>query len=133
MDPAQWLADYEKTLARTAADARAASECLQEVGGRAASPRGEVEVTVSASGALEDLTLTPAARALEVDALAQLIMNTVRQAHRMVGNQVVQIMTEYLGEGPALDMVIENLPPAAGAGPKLQPVPEDDYEYEVTE
>jgi DNA-binding protein YbaB len=110
VDPAQWLADYDRTLATASENARVASENLARVGGTASSPRGEVAVRVGPSGALEDLSLTPSARALEADQLARLILATARQAHRAVGEQVVEIMTEYVGEGPALDVVRQNLP-----------------------
>ncbi|MCT2582345.1 YbaB/EbfC family nucleoid-associated protein [Actinophytocola gossypii] len=108
-----WLADYDARLTRAAEGAEAASAGLREVGGTASSPRGEVTVSVGASGALEDLRLTPAARALEADALARLILNTARQAQHAVGTQVIDIMTRYLGDGPALDMVKANLPEVA--------------------
>jgi hypothetical protein len=129
VDPAQWLADYDRNLARTAANAQAAGDSLRHVGGKATSPRGEVEVTVGASGALEDLTLTPMARALEADELARLILDTARQAQRTVGAQVVEIMTHYLGDGPALDMVVQNLSPVAKVESTPPPVLDDDYYF----
>jgi YbaB/EbfC DNA-binding family len=123
MEPTQWLADYDERLTHAARTAQEASARLRQVGGKAVSPRGEATVTVSASGALEDLTLTPAARALEVDQLARLILDTTRQAQRAVGAQVVDIMTEYFGEGTALDMVKQNLPPAAEVDAELFAAP----------
>jgi hypothetical protein len=111
-DPARWLADYEKTVARAAANARATGEILAQLGGTAASPRGEVTVTVNASGALTGLKLTPVARALEAARLAELILATSRQAQRMVGERVVDVMTDYVGDGPALEFVKRILPSA---------------------
>jgi hypothetical protein len=136
VDPAQWLAEYDKRLAQMAADAETAEVQLGQVGGWATSPHGEVEVRVGPSGALEDLRLTPAARAMEADRLARLILATARQAQGAVGAQVVGIMTEYLGDGPALDLVKHNLPPVAGVdvpgGAHRQPN-DDDYIPEVTQ
>ncbi|MER5391070.1 YbaB/EbfC family nucleoid-associated protein [Saccharopolyspora sp. NPDC002686] len=111
---AQWLAGYDERLARAAANAKAANESLRQMSGTATSPRGEVAVQVGPSGAMEDIRLTPAARALEAEQLAQLILTTAQQAQRTVGAQVVEIMTEYVGDGPALEFVKENMPPAAG-------------------
>jgi DNA-binding protein YbaB len=125
VDPEQWLADYDRTLARAAANAQAASESLSRAGGRATSPRGEVEVEVGASGALTGLRLSPAARALEADTLARLILSTVQQAHRAAGAQVVEIMTEYVGDGPALQLVRDNIP----ADPAAAPAPARDEDY----
>ena len=123
-DSAAWLADYQQKLSRMQTNAEAASASLSRVSGRAVSPRGEVAAEVGPSGALTDLRLSPAARALEADALARLILATVHQAHREAGAQVVDIMTEYVGDGPALQLVRDNLPAEAGAAP---PRPEDDY------
>lgn len=106
----QWLADYEERITRVAANARHTRESLTDVRGTAATPRGEVTVTVGPSGALEDIELTPAARAMEADRLAELIVATAREAQRDVGARVVAIMTDYVGEGPALDLVRRNLP-----------------------
>jgi hypothetical protein len=126
VDPAQWLANYDDSLTRAATDAQMASASLQRVGGCATSPRGEVTATVGASGALEDLNLTPAARTLEADHLAQLILATTRQAQRAVGAQVVEIMTEYLGEGPALELVKKNIPAVETGRPAIGNS-DDDY------
>ncbi|HWE90712.1 MAG TPA: YbaB/EbfC family nucleoid-associated protein [Pseudonocardiaceae bacterium] len=131
VDPAEserWLANYNRTVARAAANAQAASASLRQVGGSASSPRGEVAVRVDASGALEDLRLTPAARAMEADQLAKLILATTAEARRVAGAQVVEIMTEYVGEGPALDMVRQNLPlPPADPRRPVDDRPDDDY------
>ncbi|MFI6025765.1 YbaB/EbfC family nucleoid-associated protein [Amycolatopsis magusensis] len=126
MDPARWLADYQSNLERLDATARAVESNLRQVGGRATSPRGEVSVAVGVSGALEDLRLSAAARALGADQLAQLILDTARQAQRVAGAQVVEIMTEYTGEGPALDLIKRNL---AAAEPAPAPVPDDDHYF----
>ena len=124
-DPAAWLADYDRKLARMAAAAQTASASLSRAGGRATSPRGEVEAEVGPSGALTGLKLSPAARALEADTLARLILATVQDAHREAGAQVVGIMTDYLGDGPALRLVRDNLPVDPDAAPSKRT--DDDY------
>jgi hypothetical protein len=125
MDPAAWLADYEQTLAHTATSAQQASEDLRQVSGRASAPRGEVTVGVGAGGALTELRLTAAARALEADQLARLILATARQAQRAAGARVVEIMTAYVGDGPALELVKQNLPDTMTADPEPEPIPVD--------
>lgn len=110
MDSTQWLTSYRERLDRMAADAQTATTNLRQASGRAASPRGEVEVSVGPSGALTGLRLAASVRTLESDHLAQLILDTAREARRAVGSQVVGIMTEYVGEGPALDGLRERLP-----------------------
>lgn len=110
MDPAQWLADYKDRIERAAYGARAASASLREVGASVTSPRGEVTVTVNAAGALDGLSLTPAARKLESDALAELIMATTREAQRLAGARMAEVMAGYLGDGEALAQITQHLP-----------------------
>ncbi|OLR92223.1 YbaB/EbfC family nucleoid-associated protein [Actinokineospora bangkokensis] len=124
MDAEQWLQQYEQRVGEVAARAAAADARLREVGGRATSRRGEVEVRVGASGVLEDLRLTPAARALEADELARLILDTTRKARRAASAQVARISAEHFGEGPALDVIKQFLP--AGVRPAGAP-DDDDY------
>ena len=124
MDTDQWLAEHEKRLADVATRAQEAGSRLREVGSTATSPRGEVEVRVNAAGALEDLTLTPAARALESDELARLILDTTRTARHAVSAQIAGISTRYFGEGPALDVIKQHLPAGVPVGEKHD---EDDF------
>ncbi|ONI75136.1 hypothetical protein ALI144C_41040 [Actinosynnema sp. ALI-1.44] len=113
-DPAQWLARYDERLTSAAARAKEAGALLEKVTGTATSPRRDVTVTVNASGALDQLSLTPATRSLEADELARLILDTSRQARMSVGEQVNAITSEYFGEGPALAVMREHQPaPAA--------------------
>ncbi len=110
MDPAQWLADYRGRLDRVGRSARAASASLREVGASAASPRGEVTVTVNAAGVLEHVTLTPAARKLQADVLAALIVATSREAQKLAGARMAEVMAGYLGDGDALAQITQHLP-----------------------
>lgn len=105
MDPAQWLADYQERLEKAAYGARAASASLAEVGASATSPRGEVTVTVNAAGVLGDVALTPAARKLDVDTLAMLIVSTAREAQRVASARMTEVMANYLGDSAALDEI----------------------------
>ena len=110
MDPAQWLADYQDRIERAAYGARAASASLREVGASVTSVRGEVTVTVNAAGLLDQVTLTPAARRLEVDALAALIVATAHEAQRLASTRMAEVMTNYLGESQALTEITRHLP-----------------------
>ncbi|GGN08626.1 hypothetical protein GCM10011609_55370 [Lentzea pudingi] len=112
MDPAQWLADYQERLERVAYSARSASASLAEVGATATSPRGEVTVTVNAGGVLGDVALTPAARRLDVDTLAMLIVSTAREAQRLASARMTEVMADYLGESDALHQITRHLPEA---------------------
>jgi DNA-binding protein YbaB len=110
MDPAQWLADYQDRLERAAYGARAASASLREVGASATSPRGEVTVAVNAAGVLDHVSLTAAARKLDADTLAALIVTTAREAQRLASARMAEVMANYLGDGEALAQITQHLP-----------------------
>ncbi len=110
MDPAQWLADYQDRLERAAYGARAASASLREVGASATSPRGEVTVTVDAAGVLDHVSLAAAARKLDADTLAALIVTTAREAQRLASARMAEVMAQYLGDGEALAQITQHLP-----------------------
>jgi DNA-binding protein YbaB len=135
MDPEKWFAQYDEKLQAAAASANKAEQALREVGGSATSKDGEVTVRVTAGGALEDLVLRPGVRDIEPEHLARVILETSKEAQRDAGKQVVDVMTKFVGEGPALDAVKEHLPQGyAGdeeklAAPAARRGPRTDDEY----
>ncbi|SFB43592.1 YbaB/EbfC DNA-binding family protein [Amycolatopsis marina] len=110
MEPAQWLAAYRDKLEHAELSARQARESLQEAGATARSPRGEVTVSVNAAGVLEGVSLTPMARKLESEALAGLIVTTAREAQHLATARMAEVMSGYLGDGPALTQITRHLP-----------------------
>src|SRR5262245_16455925 len=110
MDPEKWFAQYDEKLQAAAASANKAEQALKEVGGSATSQDGQVTVRVTANGGLSDLVLRPGVRDLDPEHLARMILETSRQAQRDAGQQVVDVMTEYVGEGDALEAVKSYLP-----------------------
>ena len=122
MDTEQWLARYDERISEVATRAEEASTRLRQVGSTATSPRGEVEVRVGPGGTLDDLTLQPAARALEADELARLILDTTNKARRAASAQIAGISAEYFGQGPALEVIKQHLP----AGVSAAGDPDDD-------
>lgn len=141
MSAEQWLADYQRELAGAADAAARANARLRQVGGHAIAPRGEVEAWVSVNGALDRLRLTAHSRALEPDALAELIVATAKAAQRSAAGQITEIMTDFVGPGEALDMVKAHQPggvdntQASTRRPRRSTVDEDEYfaNPEVTE
>jgi hypothetical protein len=122
-----------KILLRSRSSAGAA---LRDVGGSATSQDGEVTVRVTAGGALSDLVLRPGTRDLEPEHLARVILETSRQAQRDAGQQVVDVMTKFVGEGAALEAVKEHLPEGFAGDGRDKPMdlvahrdrrPDDEY------
>jgi DNA-binding protein YbaB len=136
MDPEKWFAQYDEKLQAAAASANKAEKALREVGGSATSQDGEVTVRVTAGGALSDLVLRPAVRDMEPEQLARVILETSQKAQRDAGQQVVDVMTEFVGEGDALETVKQHLPAGFTGDGRDKPVdptarrgPRSDEEY----
>lgn len=136
MEPDKWFAQYDDTLKAAAAKAEKAEKALAEVGGAATSEDGEITVRVNASGATTDLVLRPGVRDYEPEHLARVILALGRQAQREVGARVVEVMTEFVGEGEALDAVKQHLPEGFAGDGRDQPLdlvahrdtrPDDEY------
>ncbi|MFE9743690.1 YbaB/EbfC family nucleoid-associated protein [Actinosynnema sp. NPDC091369] len=138
MEPDQWLAQYGEKIEQAKRNAAQAESQLGGVGGSATSPDGLITVTVNASGALTDLILRPQLRGEDPERISGAIMTAVAQAQRAAAGRVVEIMTEFVGDSPALEFVKSKMPNGySGDGtdavepePELQrrdTRPDDDY------
>ncbi|WP_367132759.1 YbaB/EbfC family nucleoid-associated protein [Saccharothrix sp. HUAS TT1] len=138
MEPDQWLAQYGEKIEQAKRNAAQAESQLGGVGGSATSPDGLITVTVNASGALTDLILRPQLRGEDPERISGAIMTAVAQAQRTAAGRVVEIMTEFVGDSPALEFVKAKMPngysgdgtDAAEPEPEIQrrdTRPDDDY------
>lgn len=135
MNPEQWLDSYDESLKQLAAQAAKTDKALKEVGGAATSPDGQITVRVGASGATTGLVLRSGVRDMDHEHLARLILETTKAAQRDVGQAVVDVMQEFMGEGDALEFVKSHLPEGhqaadaepAPAPPRSDTRPDDDY------
>ncbi|WP_447005470.1 YbaB/EbfC family nucleoid-associated protein [Saccharothrix isguenensis] len=110
MEPDQWLAQYGEKIEQAKRNAAQAESQLGGVGGSATSPDGLITVGVNASGALTDLVLRPQLRGEDPERISAAIMTAVAQAQRAAAGKVVEIMTEFVGDSPALDFVKSTMP-----------------------
>ncbi|MCE6994257.1 YbaB/EbfC family nucleoid-associated protein [Saccharothrix sp. S26] len=110
MEPDQWLAQYGEKIEQAKRNAAQAETQLGSVGGSATSPDGLITVTVNASGALTDLILRPQLRGEDPERISGAIMTAVAQAQRAAAGRVVEIMTEFVGDSPALEFVKSKMP-----------------------
>ncbi|MFD1149503.1 YbaB/EbfC family nucleoid-associated protein [Saccharothrix hoggarensis] len=110
MEPDQWLAQYGEKIEQAKRNAAQVETQLGGVGGSATSPDGLITVTVNASGALTDLILRPQLRGEDPERISGAIMTAVAKAQRAAAGQVVQIMTEFVGDSPALEFVKSKMP-----------------------
>ncbi|GGP34434.1 YbaB/EbfC family nucleoid-associated protein [Saccharothrix coeruleofusca] len=110
MEPDQWLAQYGQKIEQAKRGAAEVETRLGGVGGSATSPDGLVTVSVNASGALTDLILRPGLRGEDPERIASAVMAAAAQAQRAAAGQVVEIMTEFVGDSPALEFVKAKMP-----------------------
>ncbi|MEV8438450.1 YbaB/EbfC family nucleoid-associated protein [Actinosynnema sp. NPDC051121] len=110
MEPDQWLAQYGEKIEQAKRNAAQAESQLGGVGGSATSPDGLITVSVNASGALTDLILRPQLRGEDPERISGAIMTAVAQAQRAAAGKVVEIMTEFVGDSPALEFVKSKMP-----------------------
>lgn len=111
MDPQQWLRDYQ---ARGEAMVRRSQEFqqqLQEVSETATSRDGAVTVTVSPSGALQNVVFSPRIRDLSEADLAQLTLQMAREAQNRVAHRIAALIEPVSGDGAALAFLRGQLPP----------------------
>ncbi|MGH3793983.1 MAG: YbaB/EbfC family nucleoid-associated protein [Pseudonocardiaceae bacterium] len=130
MDPRQWLRDYQaqgEAMMRRSQDFQ---QRLQDTRETASSRDGAVTVTVSAGGALQDLSFSPRIRQLPEAELAQLTLQTAREAQNRVAHRVAELVEPVSGDGEALAFLRGQLPPLDDEQrddrPRDRPEPDDD-------
>lgn len=96
-------ADLENKATRLRSELAAAS-------GTATSPDGAVTVTLSPTGALQDITFSAKAAAHKPEALGPLVMKTVRAAQREVSNRVTASLAEQFGDPQTMDFITQFMP-----------------------
>jgi DNA-binding protein YbaB len=89
----------------------------------ATSPDGAVTVTLSPTGALQDITFSAKAATHSPDALGPLVMTAVRAAQREVSNRVTATMAAQFGDTETMDFITQFMPP-----PAETPVPQRDQD-----
>ena len=112
MEPDQWLEQYGAEDRAGQAERGAGRDQLGGVGGSASSPDGLITVTVNATGVLDRISqIRPEARGMDPERIAsQPCSRPLAKAQRDAAGRVVQIMTEFVGESPALDFVKAQMP-----------------------
>lgn len=76
----------------------------------ATSPDGAVTVTLSPTGALQDITFSAKAAAHKPEALGPLVMQAVRAAQREVSNRVTASLAEQFGDPQTMDFITQFMP-----------------------
>ncbi|MGH4012709.1 MAG: YbaB/EbfC family nucleoid-associated protein [Pseudonocardiaceae bacterium] len=111
MDPQQWLRDYQARGEAMVRRSQEFQEQLQAVSETATSRDGAVTVTVGPSGALQNLAFAPRSRQLSEAELAQLTLQTTREAQNRVAHRIAALVEPVSGDGAALAFLRGQLPP----------------------
>lgn len=83
---------------------------LDNAGTTATSPDGAVTVTVSATGALQDISFSAKAAAHGPEALGPLVMRTVQAAQREVSSRVSAAVSGQFGDAETMGFVQQFMP-----------------------
>ncbi len=109
--PDEWMREFETKIADAQAKAAAVQQGLASASGSASSKDGAVSVSVSPTGALTDLRLTPEAMDKSHTQLAAEIVAVARQAQRAAALQVAETFEQVGGAGSeTYQMITQYLP-----------------------
>jgi DNA-binding protein YbaB len=111
LDPQQWLRDYQARGEAMVRRSQQFQQQLHDVSETATSGDGSVTVTVSPSGALQNLSFSPRIRQLSEAELAQLTLQLAREAQNRVAHRVAELVEPASGQGDALAFLRGQLPP----------------------
>jgi DNA-binding protein YbaB len=91
----------------------------------ATSPDGAVTVTLSPTGALQDITFAAAAAKVTPDRLGPLVMTTVQAAQREVSRRVTASLAQQFGDTDTMDFITQFMPKPPE---RRERAPEEDFE-----
>ncbi|RRR99386.1 hypothetical protein EIW28_11775 [Glycomyces terrestris] len=97
-DPEGYMRDFQTRMASMVERASSLGDAMAGASATAASPDGEVEVTVGVGGALQELRLGPGIRQMSAVSLAEMIKAVYRQAADSAGRNATGALAEVFGE-----------------------------------
>jgi DNA-binding protein YbaB len=118
----QQAADLENKAARLRTE-------LTNASATATSPDGAVTVTLSPTGALQNITFAAPAAKVPPEKLGPLVMTTVQAAQREVSNRVTASLAEQFGDSETMDFITQFMPKPEPAA--TRPAPDEDAEGSV--
>ena len=98
---------------------------LTNASATATSPDGAVTVTLSPTGALQDITFSAAAAKVTPEKLGPLVMKTVQAAQREVTTRVTASLTEQFGDSGTMDFITQFMPQPDPTPTRKDPQEED--------
>jgi DNA-binding protein YbaB len=109
-DPESMLRELREQAAELETRATRLRDDLAAASATATSPDGAVTVTLSPTGALQDISFTAKAAAHKPEALGPLVMKTVQAAQREVSSRVAASLAEQFGDPETMDFITQFMP-----------------------
>lgn len=97
----------------------------------ATSPDGAVTVTLSPTGALQNITFAASSSKVPPEKLGPLVMQTVQAAQREVSSQVTASLSTQFGDSETLDFITQFMPEPEPAPTRRDRDPDEDVDGAV--
>lgn len=126
LDPDSMLRELRQQAEDLEAKATELRTELAAASATATSPDGAVTVTLSPTGALQDISFTAKAAAHSPAALGPLVMKTVQAAQREVSNRVTASLAHQFGDAETMDFITQFMPKPEPTQPRRDPAEDFD-------
>lgn len=128
LDPDSMLRELRQQAADLETKATRLRTELANASATATSPDGAVTVTLSPTGALQNITFSAKATSHSPEALGPLVMKTAQEAQREVSTRVTASLSEQFGTPETMDFITQFMPKPEPAPTR----PERDEDFEGT-
>jgi DNA-binding protein YbaB len=118
LDPDSMLRELRQQAADLETKATRLRTELANASATATSPDGAVTVTLSPTGALQNITFSAKATSHTPEALGPLVMKTVAAAQREVSTRVTASLSEQFGTPETMDFITQFMPKPEPARPE---------------
>ncbi len=120
LDPDAMLRELREQAADLENKATQLRTDLANASATATSPDGAVTVTLSPTGALQNITFSAKVASHKPEALGPLVMKTVQAAQREVSNRVTASLAEQFGNPETMDFITQFMPKPEPAEPRRE-------------
>jgi DNA-binding protein YbaB len=110
LDPDSMLRELQQQAEELEAKATQLRSELAAASATATSPDGAVTVTLSPTGALQNISFSAKAAAHKPEALGPLVMKTVQAAQREVSNRVTASLAQQFSDPETMDFITQFMP-----------------------
>lgn len=118
MDPEAMLLTLKQEAEQLETKARQLQDELTDATATVSSPDGAVTVTLSPTGALQNISFSDKATNHRPDTLGPLVMKTVQAAQRQISDQVTKSVSQQFGDTDTMEFVRQYMPQSEPESPR---------------